>query len=360
MSDPRAPLIENVRLQAVACKALGSSFYEALLGHIVNDIAAAGPCWEILAAHAGAPADDVYSLRLLAGVHRVVLSGGAPALTARYPSTGGDGDAEAAWPDVRRLIADPPPSVLDALTRPPQTNEVGRSIPLFGGLLVIAARMGLPLRLRELGASAGLNLRFDRYWFEQDGAGWGDAATKVRFTQFWSGARPLFERGLEIADRRGCDRDPIDATSDDGRLALLSYVWPDQAQRFQLLAAALEAALDTPVDIDRTDAGAWVERMLVPSNPGACTVVYHSVFWQYLPDATRSAIIVAIQAAGARATPEAPLAWLRLEPGNIGDGFAELRLSLWPAPGGVVDNELLAKAGFHLGPVEWLAGAGLD
>ena len=35
------------------------------------------------------------------------------------------------------------------------------------------------------------------------------------------------------------DRDPIDATSEDAGLTLLSYVWPGQEQRFVLLRAAL-------------------------------------------------------------------------------------------------------------------------
>ncbi len=222
---------------------------------------------------------------------------------------------------------------------------------------MIASETGLPLRLRELGSSAGLNLRLDRYWFEQDGAGWGDPTAKVRFTEFWAGGRALFERGATIVDRRGCDQDPLDATTDAARLALLSYVWPGQDQRFQVLQAALDAARDFPVTIDRADAGDWLASQVGEPAPGAVTVVYHSIFWQYLTDSTRSSIITQLRAAGARATPEAPLAWLRLEPHPQTFAPAELRLSIWPARGGVVENRLLAKTGFHLGPVEWLAAS---
>jgi hypothetical protein len=320
------------------------------------DIEAGGPCWSLLAAHASAPYEDARVLRVLGGIHRVVLAGDAPGLAAHYPSTGGDADAAAAWPGFLALVADPPPPLLDALTRPPQTNEVGRSIPLLGGMLVAAAETGMPLRLRELGSSAGLNLRLDRYWFEQDGAGWGDPTSKVRFTEFWPGARPLFDRGATIVDRRGCDRDPIDATSEDGRLSLLSYVWPDQVQRFKVLEAALEAARDTPVTIDRADAGDWLAWQLGELEPGTVTVVYHSVFWQYLTDDTRSTIVTQLRSAGSRATPDAPLAWLRLEPHARDYVPAELRLSIWPSRDCAVGNRLLAKTGFHLGPVEWLAG----
>ncbi len=333
---------------------MGSPFYAGLLEQMIIDVERGGPVWALLAAHANAPFEDAYALRILGGLHKVVLSGQSAELAVRYPSVGGDGDVEAAWPFVRALVSDPPPLLADSLTRPPQTNEVGRSIPLLGGMLVIARETGLPLRLRELGSSAGLNLRLDRYWFEQDGVGWGDSTSKVRFTEFWPGGRELFERGATIIDRRGCDQDPLDATTDAARLALLSYVWPGQDQRFQVLEAALDAARGFPVTIDRADAGDWLARQLGEPEPGVVTVVYHSIFWQYLSDATRSSIITLLRAAGARATSEAPLAWLRLEPHRQTYAPAELRVSIWPARAGIVENRLLAKTGFHLGPVEWL------
>jgi len=353
-ADPRDQLLANLRLQATGCREMGSPFYAGLLERMIDDIEHGGPVWALLAAHANAPFQDAYALRILGGLHKIVLSGRSSELAARYPSVGGDGDVELAWPFVRALVSDPPPMLLEALTRPPQTNEVGRSIPLLGGMLVIARETGLPLRLRELGSSAGLNLRLDRYWFEQDGVGWGDPTSKVRFTEFWPGGRELFERGAAIVDRRGCDQDPLDATTDAARLALLSYVWPGQDQRFQVLQAALDAARDFPVTIDRADAGDWLAWQVGEPEPGAVTVVYHSVFWQYLPDATRSSIITLLRAAGSRATSDAPLAWLRLEPHPQTYAPAELRLSIWPARGGIVENRLLAKTGFHLGPVEWL------
>ncbi len=352
--DPREQLLANLALQVAGCREMGSPFYAGLLERMIADVELGGPVWALLAAHAHAPFEDAYALRILGGLHKLVLSGQSAELATRYPSVGGDGDVDAAWPFVRALVNDPPPMLLEALTRPPQTNEVGRSIPLLGGMLVVARETGLPLRIRELGSSAGLNLRLDKYWFEQDGAGWGDPEAKVRFTEFWPGGRELFERGMSIVDRRGCDQDPLDATTEAARLALLSYVWPGQDQRFQILQAALDAAKESPVTIDRADAGDWLAWQVGEPEPGAVTVVYHSVFWQYLPDATRSAIITLLRAAGARATPEAPLAWLRLEPHAQNYVPAELRLSIWPAPGGVVENRLLAKTGFHVGPVEWL------
>ena len=153
-----------------------------------------------------------------------------------------------------------------------------------------------------------------------------------------------------IADRRGCDRDPIDATSEDAALTLLSYVWPGQDARFVLLRAALDIARDTPVPVDRAEASSWVEEQLAAPTPGIATVVYHSVVWQYLDDETRLRVKGAIEASGSQATNDAPIAWLRLEPTPDKYFPAELRLTLWP--GG--EERLLATSGFHGGPVKWL------
>jgi hypothetical protein len=39
------------------------------------------------------------------------------------------------------------------------------------------------------------------------------------------------------AEREGCDLEPVDPTTDEGRLTLLSYVWPDQAARLARFSA---------------------------------------------------------------------------------------------------------------------------
>jgi hypothetical protein len=339
---------ENLRRQALGCRYMGSSFYAALLEAMVDDLEAGGPVWALLEPHASEPFDAAYHLRLLAGVHRMVLVGAAPALAAHFPTTGGDGDVEAMVPAYLGLLAERPEPVLDALRRPPQTNEVGRSAALAGGLATVARRTALPLHLLEIGTSAGLNLRLDRYWYEQDGHGWGDSSAAVRFVDLWSPARPPLEAGAVIATRRGCDRDPIDAGGSEGALTLLSYVWPGQDARFAMLRDALAIAGRFPVEIDRADAVEWLSARLAQPHAGFATVVMHSVFWQYLPQEARGSIVAIFAAAGARATPAAPLAWLRLEPSSTGAAL-ELRVTTWPGGADVV----LATAGFHAGPVDW-------
>src|SRR5437588_188636 len=83
-----------------------------------------------------------------------------------------------------------------------------------------------PLRILEIGASAGLNLRWDHYRYEADGAGWGDPSSSVRLTGHHQGASPPFEIHANVAERRGCDLAPLDASSADDRVTLLSFMWP--------------------------------------------------------------------------------------------------------------------------------------
>jgi hypothetical protein len=123
--------------------------------------------------------------------------------------------------------------------------------------------------------------------------------------------------------------------------------------RFEMLRAALDVAPMVPVELGRADAAAWVERELQRTRTGVVTVVWHSIVWQYLDEVSRARIVAALEDAGARATADAPLAWLRLEP--WGEGLADPRVLLRSWPGGA--DELLARAGFHQQPVTWIASA---
>jgi hypothetical protein len=348
VSEP--PLVGITRIHQLACSGMGSPFYADLLERMADDVLAGGPVGRFLADQLDTSYEEAVPLRFLGGVHRLVLAGRAPELVARFPSVGGDGDAAAAWPALLSVLDTHADAVRDALTRPPQTNEVGRSAALVGGFLVVARDTGLPLRVLEVGSSAGLNLRFDRYWYESDGTGYGDAASPVRFAGLWGDGRPPFDAPITIAERRGCDRDPIDARSEDGRLTLLSYVWPGQTERFTMLRAALDVARDAPVAIDRADIPDWLARQLDEPVPDHATVVFHSIVWQYLTDDERATAEAALATAGERATGSAPLAWLRLEP-SADLTHTELRVTTWP--GG--EERLLARCHYHLGPMQWVA-----
>ncbi len=350
MIDPRAALAELFRLQVLGCETLGSPLWAAMCKRFALEAEAGGPVFALLEPHAHSVFGDAYALRMLGGLHRLALNGDAPELARHLPSTGGDGNEAAVWAALRALVAAPPAALFDALTRPPQTNEVGRSASLIGGFLVIADETRLPLRVLEIGSSAGLNLRFDRFRYEQEDAGFGPVDSPVRFVGYWPFGAPPFEVPLVVDSRQGCDVDPIDVTVPDGRITLLSYVWPDQRERFERTAAAIDIAAQVSAVIDRADAELWLRQQLAEPAGDQATVVFHSIMWQYLSDDTRRAIRDELERAGCAATERAPLAWLRLEPDDDDFTFPRVRLTSWP--GG--RERLLAYGAFHLGAVTWM------
>jgi hypothetical protein len=347
MARPRViPLHENLRLQREGCRMLGSSLYVTVLDGVLADVAAGGVCAGILGPRAGDTANSALPLRFLGSVHRLVLDGHAPALAAHYPSTGGS-PGPTLVDDFLGAVADSRPEIEDRIELGVQTNEVGRSAALVGGYAEVARRSGgLPLRVLEIGASAGLNLRWDGFWYDTGASTFGDPASGVRFEGWWDGEPPDLATGAVVARREGCDRSPIDVTGDDGRTTLRSYVWPDQLERLARLDAALAVADRVPATVEAADAGEWLERRLADPAPGLVTVVVHSIVWQYVAAESRDRMRTALAAAGGQATPEAPLSWLRLEPAGA---TADLRLTWWPGGG----EEVLGLAGFHGRPVQW-------
>lgn len=339
-------LLTAVENQQTGCALAGSPLYATLLTGVADDLSAGGPSLRILAPVADARFGDAVLLRLLAAVHELVLDGSAPDLAVHYPSVGGTprpGMVDDFLATLLRFEA----RIGAAMQRGVQTNEVGRSVALLGGWLTVARR-GLPLRVLEIGSSAGLNLRLDRYRYEHGDFAFGPTDSAVCFRDpFVGGATPDPTVRLDVVERRGCDLEPIDPATVAGGLRLRSLVWPDQLARRARLDAAIADAERIPVVIDRADAVEWLRRHLAEPVTGVATVVMHSITFQYLSPPARAQLLAVIDEAGANATPEAPFAWLRTEPGGP---QAETRLNEYP--GGV--PRLLATSSYHGPPVAWL------
>ena len=345
--EPAGSVPERLRIQAVYCNQLGSPLYGDLLDRAAADVEAGGPTLGILRGHEDDPADSMLALRLMGAVNRLVLRGEEPALAELYGAPGRE--REATWEAFEATLERNAAELSRLAERPVQTNEVGRCAALLPGFLAVAAETGLPLRLLEVGASAGLNLRWDLYRYAAGEFAWGPAGSPLTLDFELRGAvRPDASAQISVAARSGCDAAPVDPTTPEGRETLLAYVWPDQKTRVERLQAALEVADTTPVDLDRESAAAWIERQLAPASEGQATVVYQSLVRQYMSEAERAAFDAHLEEAGAQASAAAPLAWLRMEPA---DELAAVRLTTWP--GG--EDRLLARAGYHGSPVE-LAG----
>jgi hypothetical protein len=317
-----------LRDQARWCAELGSSLYSLLLERAAEDAADGGPAWSLLAPdHSENARADALALRLMAAVHRLVLTGQAPRLAAHYPSAGGSVGPGAADAFVEAL-GEHRARLAPLVARPCQTNEVGRSAGLAFGFLELAAS-GLPLRLLEVGASAGLNLRFDHYRFGGGGVEWGPQQSPVDLRGHWIDPPPRLPISIPILERRGCDLRPVDVATPQGRLDLESSVWADQVERLRRLRGALEVAKRVPAQVDPASVADWLPARLDTPAPGVVTVVFHSIVQEYLPENLRHAFHNALAEAGARARPEAPLAWLRLEPVPGSRGY-DVRLTAWP------------------------------
>ena len=343
-----APLADRLRLQATLCREAESALTATLLDGAADDLDAGGPTAALLGPLEHDPAGSAPSLRLAGALHRLVLERRAPALALHYPSVGGTvGDV---WPVAREVIEDQREVLTELVARPVQTNEVGRSSVLLGGLLHIAASTGLPIRLLEVGASGGLNLQFDRYAHEvADGVVLGDRDSPVRLRCPWQGSFPPLA-ALEVVNRKGCDPAPLDPASTEDRLTLTSYVWADQLERFERLRGALQVAADHPLMVERLPASQFLSRELAEPMVGVATVVWHSVVRQYLAPQERADGTDILRQAGDRASALAPLAHLRLEPERQGPDVSFL-LSLTSWPGGV--SRVLAQAQGHGPPVVW-------
>jgi hypothetical protein len=219
---------------------------------------------------------------------------------------------------------------------------------LVGGFLQIARETGLPLRLLEIGASAGLNAVWDRYHYQLGAAGWGDPQSAVRIAPNWEGPSPPLGAPVRVIERLACDMAPVDLEDPAQRLRLRAYIWPDQPERLSRLESAIGLARAYGPTVERADAAEWVRAKISEPAKASATVLYHSIMWQYLPAETQADIRASLKRAGDRATSAAPLAWLRFEPLRP-ESRPELRLTLWPG----AREACLAVAHPHGSSVRW-------
>ncbi len=201
------------------------------------------------------------------------------------------------------------------------------------------------MRLLELGASAGLNLRADRFRVEDR----GPSDSPVRLEHVWRGD-PVPPADIEVVERRGCDLAPVDPTTPEGRLSLTSYVWPDDVARHERLRGAFAVAAAVPALVDQASVLDWL-REVTPADD-TLTVLWHSAARLYLTAGDRAEWDRLVAAVGAQATAHAPVAHLSFEPVNR-DPIYAVRLTTWPS--GLERN--LGTASPHGIPVMWTLDA---
>lgn len=310
------------------------------------------PFLKRIASWQGAPLADALPLRAAGGLHALYRRGAAPELAPLY--AGDVAQVADAAAIIARVIEAHGDTLMPWLDGPPQTNEAGRSSSCVQALLWLTSQ-GLPPRfeLLELGSSAGINLMLAHYRYDLGGVTVGPADAALSLTPEWEGPPPPDER-FEIVSARGCDVAPIDLTRPAEAARLAAYIWPEQTQRFARLDAAVTLAASLRPDVAQTSAADFVEAALAEPQPaGVKRVVMHSVVWQYIPADQQARIESALAAAGARATPERPIAHISVE-ANRTVHRHEVRARYWP---GGADDALLSLSHAHGASYRWLGGA---
>jgi hypothetical protein len=345
-------VLTHFREQAGFCEEYGSPFTAQLLERFAGDLESGGPVADLVGAWPTSPRADALALRLAGALHAAALTGRDKDLAALYPANNPHWRMDEVWPVARDFLKRDPEWAAQFLQFAPQTNETRRSIALLLGFLTFAKQWAGPIDMLEIGASAGLNLNWDKFTYRAKTWSWGQPGPVVIDTD-WRGPAPPIETQPQIRARAACDVNPLDVRNADERLRLRSFIWADQPDRLARFDGAVTLAIGSGVQVERADAAEWLACKLPARARDAATLVYHSVFLQYPPREARAAIIAAIHKAGSSAGAEAPLAWVRLEPEALTDGVREstrmvIDLTIWPRG----ERRILGYADGHVRVVE--------
>lgn len=338
--DDIVDVTEALAWQAAYCRGAGSPIAALIVDAVLDDVAGEGALAGLLPSRVRF--GDFPGLRIMATVHRLALERRAPRVAIHLPTLGGGLAGNRAGADLRQSVVDAlvahPGDLAHGLQRVPQTNETGRAAVLRAAL----SRMdpSRPVRLREIGASAGLNLRADHL-----------------------PGIPALEPGPlpRIVDRIGCDRHPVDQTTTEGRVLLTSYVRVDDVEQFERLRSALAVASRVPARVEEADAADFAGRLdLVPATT---TVLWHSALWPYLPVHTRLEVLRSVRRLGLSASESAGLAHVSYEwPPGAQDPSAPFSLVLreWRGLPDDGSPRLIARGASHGSAVTLEDGRRLD
>ncbi len=301
----------------------------------------------------GQPAPNV----LFAAVHDLLLedpnrSPEARALSAFYPAVSCQPIPDAsAWDDFRALCR----VHADELGRNlrsgrTQTCVVHRCtvvLPALAALPRVEAAKGR-VGLLEIGPSAGLNLRLDRYRYEYgDGVAWGEPSARPRLRCEMRGDQaPPMPTALEVVARCGLDLNPIDLEDPTAIRWLRALIWPEHSERAQVMDEALAHATSVPVDIQQGDAtsdlAAQIDRL--PADAARVLFATH-VFYQIPPDGRRQ-----LYDGIASASREQPVDLVVME--STGKGDSEVHWFSFEG-GERTGHTVLARSDSHGRWIEW-------
>jgi len=290
---------------------------------------------------------------LLAAVHFLLLRGAQHPLRCFYPNLNGGArvDNEDPFPHFKAFVDEHRAALAPLIaSKVTNTNEVGRSGFLHAAFRVIAAQAGEPLHLVEIGPSAGLNQRWDRYGVRYRGAtevftvGPHDAPL-VLDVELRGGGVPPLGATPKVTSRVGLELNPVDLSDADQCDWLRALVWPDQVARFGQLEKALAISRETKPNIRSGDALALLPDVLreLPENETVC--VYHTFVTYQFSEEMRQALDDTLVAVSLRR----PVWRLSIEATLSG----EVPMLLYAYRDGARDKGTLANCSGHGTWLEW-------
>src|SRR5215216_976518 len=285
---------------------------------------------DLLALAGAARRDQPAGLLLLAAVHYLLLKSAEPLppLAGFYPGVAGG------------------------------VARTGGPVSAFRGFCLLPAfalasetARGLPLALVEVGASAGLNLLFDRYAYDYgDGVVRGDAASSVRISCSLRGEAipPLPEAMPKVASRVGVDLDPVDVRDPDARLWQRALIWPEHMTRAENLRRALEIAQETPPPVVAGDALALLPDILdsIPEDAAPCVFHTHAVY-QFAPEERHRLYALLVERSALRDL----VVRIGMEPSEAGSSVLSASIYRHGRP----TKQRLADCDYHVAWLAWSA-----
>lgn len=283
---------------------------------------------------------------LLAALHDLVLQHPDEEYSRFYETVGGRyGNSESEidpMPALRSFVAEHEVELAHLIaTRSTQTNEVNRSCLWFVALRHATSDLSdRPISVIEIGASAGLNLRFDRYHYDFGSRGtYGNTNSDVHLRcDIRSGSPELDVELPPIRTRRGLELDPIDLSDAAERRWLKACIWPGQTDRHRRFDAAADLATADPPTLIRDDAVDGIADLIEACDPDDHVIVMHSWVLTYLRRDRRDALDRIIDFAGT----DRDLTWISAE----GEGVT----SWVPTIDGVVEPHTV------IGTSRWRSG----
>jgi len=228
-----------------------------------------------------------------------------------------------------------------------QTNETARCAALLPAFAAVGD--GRPLALIEVGASAGLNLLWDRYAYDYDGRRAGAEGSALSLACELRGPHMPPLDPPPVSWRVGLDRSPVDASDRADARWLRACLWPDQLARHARLDGALAVAREHPVEVRRGDALTELAGLIEEAPADALVCVFHTAVLAYFTREQVEQLRRLLEAV------ERDVAWIGGEaPGVlIGESTGgPLHFALAAgSPGALVQR---ARMGHHGGWLEWL------